>query len=354
MRYALIGCGRIAAQHLPFAVESGFEVIALCDLDERAIDGLLADTGLESLPVSRFTDYKEMVERCALDVVAVATDSGSHSEIALYCLSRGISVLVEKPMALSIEDADAMIATAAEQGVFLGVCQQNRLNDSTLLVKEALDRGAFGTLSHVSVQVRWWRDKSYYEQAPWRGTWEQDGGALMNQCIHGFDLMRLFGGEEITEVRGHIANRTHPYLEVEDVGVGYVRFAGGAIGTFEGTTSLYEKNLEECITLIGETGTVVLAGESAQDIEVWHFKDPEVMALLTSFDPPPTDSVYGNSHRRVYRLFKEACEGQGPLELDGHCGKRALELVLAIYKSHTERGPVSLPLDSFSTKGMRL
>ena len=235
--------------------------------------------------MSRFTDYKEMVERCALDVVAVATDSGSHSEIALYCLSRGISVLVEKPMALSIEDADAMIATAAEQGVFLGVCQQNRLNDSTLLVKEALDRGAFGTLSHVSVQVRWWRDKSYYEQAPWRGTWEQDGGALMNQCIHGFDLMRLFGGEEITEVSGHIANRTHPYLEVEDVGVGYVRFAGGAIGTFEGTTSLYEKNLEERITLIGETGTVVLAGESAQDIEVWHFKDPEVMALLTSFDP---------------------------------------------------------------------
>jgi len=236
----------------------------------------------------------------------------------------------------------------------LGVCQQNRLNDSTLLVKEALDRGAFGALSHVSVQVRWWRDKSYYDQASWRGTWEKDGGALMNQCIHGLDLMRLFGGEEITEVSGTIANRSHPYLEVEDVGVGYVRFADGVIGTFEGTTNLFEKNLEERITLIGETGTVVLSGESAQEIEMWHFKDPEAMALAEYFDPPPADSVYGNSHRRVYYRFKEAMEGKRPLELDGQCGKRALELVLAIYKSHTERGPVALPLDSFSTALMRL
>jgi len=354
VRYALIGCGRIAPQHLPFALESGFEVVALCDTQSSAIDSLLAATGLCDLSVQRFTDYTKMLESCALDVVAIATDSGSHSEIALNCLKHGISVLVEKPMALSIEDAEEMIAAAQEQGVLLGVCQQNRLNDSTLLVKDALSRGAFGTLSHVSVQVRWWRDNSYYEQAPWRGTWEKDGGALMNQCIHGLDLMRLFGGEEIRQVSGYIANRNHPSLEVEDVGVGFVRFANGVIGTFEGTTNLYEKNLEERITVIGEKGTVVLSGESAQDVEVWHFADPEVMALLKHFDPPPTDSVYGNSHRRVYHLFKEALEGTRPLALDGRCGKRALELVLAIYQSHREGRTVTLPLTSFSTKEMSL
>ncbi len=354
MRYALIGCGRIAPQHLPFALESGFDVVALCDLDDGAIDTLLTTTGLTGLQVQRFCDYRQMVEQCAPDVVAVTTDSGSHSEIALHCLGRGISVLVEKPMALSIEDADKMIAVAEEQGVLLGVCQQNRLNDATLLVKEALDRGSFGTLSHVSVEVRWWRDASYYEQAPWRGTWEKDGGALMNQCIHGLDLMRLFAGAEIREVSGLIANRLHPYLEVEDLGVGFVRFADGVVGTFEGTTNLYEKNLEERITLIGEQGTVVLGGEAAQEIEVWHFKDPEAMALLEHFNPAPTDSVYGNSHRRVYHRFKEALESERPLELDGHCGRGALELVLAIYKSHLEGGPVALPLDSFSTRQMHL
>ena len=354
IRYALIGCGRIAPNHLPSALGCGMEVVALCDINPQAIDVLLDGLNLSDLHMKRYSDYQKMLDCETLDMVAIATDSGSHAGIAKECLSRGIAVLVEKPMALSLADADEMLALSKKHSVLLGVCQQNRFNDATLLVRKALDSGGFGRLSHISVQVRWWRDANYYAQDSWRGTWEKDGGALMNQCIHGLDLMRWFGGSEITSVSATLANRHHPYLEVEDVGIGFVRFAGGAIGSFEGTTNLYKENLEERITIVGENGTVVLGGECAQEIEVWEFSDSAIQALGDGVGLSEQSSVYGSSHSRVYADFKRAWETGCQLMVDGLCGRNALELVLAAYKSHQDEAPVSLPLYGFGTQAMHL
>lgn len=354
IRYALIGCGRIAPNHLPSALACGMDVVALCDTNPAAIDVLLEGLNLPRLHVNRYSDYRTMLDSESLDLVAIATDSASHAEIAKYCLAQGVAVLVEKPMALSLSDADEMLALSQEHGVPLGVCQQNRFNDASLLVKKALDSGGFGKLSHVSVQVRWWRDAAYYAQDSWRGTWEKDGGALMNQCIHGLDLMRWFGGSEISTVSATLANRCHPYLEVEDVGIGFVQFTNGAIGSFEGTTNLYKKNLEERITLIGEKGTVVLGGECAQEIEVWEFSDPAIQALRNEIDHSVQSSVYGSSHSRVYADFKRALLTSVQPTVDGRCGRDALELVLAAYKSHVDKASVSLPLYDFGTLSMHL
>ena len=354
MRYALIGCGRIASLHLSSALACSLEVVSLCDVQQTAIETLLFSLGLQNLPVKRFVDFRAMLDSCELDLVAIATDSGSHAKIAKECLKRGVAVLVEKPMALHLNDADEMIALAEKQGVPLGVCQQNRFNDATLLVREAQKREAFGRLSHVSVEVRWWRDKQYFDQSPWRGTWAKDGGALMNQCIHGLDLMRWFGGSSIERVSGVLANRYHPYLEVEDVGLGFVEFSNGALGSLEGTTNLYRENLEERIAVIGEKGTACLGGESAQLVETWQFEDLGTQDLRQKLQSQQFASVYGTSHERVYAEFLQACMQNRRPTVDGQCGRDALELVLALYKSHLDKKPISLPLHDFGTEGMHL
>ncbi|MGE4453479.1 MAG: Gfo/Idh/MocA family protein [Sphaerochaeta sp.] len=354
MRYALIGCGRIAFNHLPSALALGMDVIALCDIDSQAIDTLLHGLGLQNMPIKRYQDYRKMLDTCNLDMVAIATDSGSHAEIALECLARGINVLVEKPMALSLRDAERMLERAKKQQVMLSVCQQNRFNDASQVVRSALDADAFGSLSHISLQVRWARDASYYRQAPWRGTWEKDGGALMNQCIHGLDLMRWFAGGKIDRVYGRLANRCHPYLEVEDLGIGYVEFSNGVIGSFEGTTNVFQKDLEERLMIIGEHGSAALGGEYGQHIEIWNFSDPKIQKLGGLRGEEPFSSIYGTSHQRVYEDCKRSIEEHHSPYVSAQEGRDALELVLAIYKSHLEKAPVSLPLSDFSTMDMHL
>jgi predicted dehydrogenase len=330
------------------------EVVALCDVDSEAIDALLNNLSLQSLPVKRYHDYRKMLDCCELDMVAIATDSGSHAAIALECLSRGVHVLVEKPMALSLSDADSMLEMAKKQQVMLSVCQQNRFNDASQIIRSALDADSFGSLSHISVQVRWARDRSYYQQAPWRGTWEKDGGALMNQCIHGLDLMRWFAGGKIDRVYGRLVNRYHPYLEVEDLGIGYVEFSNGVIGSFEGTTNVFEKDLEERLMIIGETGTATLGGEYGQHVEFWNFSDPRIQGLAGVQKEEPFKSVYGTSHQLVYQDCKQSIELHQMPYVPAQAGRDALELVLAIYKSHLDKAPVSLPLYDFGTKDMQL
>nr|WP_319473968.1 Gfo/Idh/MocA family oxidoreductase [uncultured Sphaerochaeta sp.] len=354
MRYALIGCGRIAYNHLPSALAVGMEVVALCDINSQAIDALLSGLELQDLPIERYQDYRKMLDSCNLDMVAIATDSGSHAEIALECLARGINVLVEKPMALSLSDADNMLEMAKKQQVMLSVCQQNRFNDASQIIRSALDVKSFGSLSHISVQVRWARDRSYYQQANWRGTWEKDGGALMNQCIHGLDLMRWFAGGKIDRVYGRLANRYHPYLEVEDLGIGYIEFSNGVIGSFEGTTNVFEKDLEERLMIIGERGTAALGGEYGQHIEAWNFSDSKIQKLGGLRQEEPFSSIYGTSHQRVYEDCKRSIEEHRRPYVSAQDGRDALELVLAIYKSHLDKAPVSLPLTDFSTKDMHL
>ena len=215
MKYALIGCGRIATNHVKAVVNNDLEFVAACDVVAENIQVLLAKHGLENdESIARYTDYKEMIsEHPELELVAIATSSGVHAEIAKYCINHGINVIIEKPIAMNMADADEIVHLSEEKGVTVCACHQNRFNVAVQKVRAALESGRFGKLSHGSIHVRWNRNKDYYDQAPWRGTWAEDGGCLMNQCIHGIDLLRWMMGNEIDTVYGVTRQQYHHYLE---------------------------------------------------------------------------------------------------------------------------------------------
>ena len=257
MKYALIGCGRIATNHIKAVLNNHLEFAAVCDVVPQQMENLLAKHELNhDASIHRYTDYKEMIEKEQPELVGIATESGVHAEIALYCIDHGVNVIIEKPMAMSIADAEEIIRRSEEKGVKVSACHQNRFNVAVQQMRKALEAGRFGKLSHGSIHVRWNRNRDYYDQAKWRGTWAQDGGALMNQCIHGIDLLRWMMGGEIDEVYGVTRQQFHHYLEAEDIGMAVVKFKNGAVATIEGTTNVYPKNLEETLYLFGENGTV--------------------------------------------------------------------------------------------------
>ena len=189
---------------------------------------------------------------------------------------------------------------AAEKHVKVSACHQNRFNVAIQEVRKAIEGDRFGKLSHASINVRWNRNKGYYDQAPWRGTWEEDGGCLMNQCIHGIDLLRWMMGDEVVEVYGATRQQFHDYLEAEDVGVAVVKFKNGAIGTIEGTTNVYPQNLEETLYLFGENGTVKVGGKSTNTIDVWDFKDETAEDQKNKGLEEETSNVYGNGHTSLF------------------------------------------------------
>lgn len=273
MKYGLIGCGRISPNHIKAALANELEIVALCDVLPQSMDELLQKHELKNNGIKCYTDYKKMIDENQLELVAIATESGMHAEIALYCIDSGVNIIVEKPIAMSIKDADEIIKRSEKAGVKVSACHQNRFNISVNEMKKALDAGRFGKLSHGSVHVRWNRDKEYYDSAKWRGTWEKDGGALMNQCIHGIDLLRWSFGDEIDEVYGATRQQFHDYIEAEDIGMAVVKFKNGAIATIEGTTNVYPSNLEETLHVFGSSGTVKLGGMCANKIDVWNFAD---------------------------------------------------------------------------------
>lgn len=273
MKYALIGCGRISTNHIKAAVNNKLDIVAVCDIDEQHMQSLLEKHGLENDgSIRHYTDYRELVrENSNVELISIATESGLHAEIAIYCIEQGINVIIEKPMAMSMADADRIIQLSEEKHVKVSACHQNRFNIAVQEMRKALENGRFGKLSHGSVHVRWNRNQGYYTQAPWRGTWVQDGGALMNQCIHGIDLLRWMMGDEVEEIYGVTRQQFHDYLEAEDIGMAVVKFKNGAVATIEGTTNVYPKNLEETLYLFGEKGTVKLGGTSTNNIDVWDF-----------------------------------------------------------------------------------
>ena len=349
MKYALIGCGRIAVNHIKALKNNNIDLVALCDLNEANIDVLLAKTEYATNAL-RYSDYKKMIkENPEIELVAIATDSGVHAEIALYCMHAGKHVIVEKPMAMAMQDATEMIKVSEEKNVKLAVCHQNRFNVAVQEMRKAIDDGRFGKFSHGSINVRWNRNHTYYEQASWRGKWASDGGALMNQCIHGIDLLRWMMGDEVDEVYGVTRQQFHNYLECEDIGMAVLKFKNGAIGTIEGTVNVYPKNLEETLYLFGETGTVKLGGTSCNNIDVWDFADSgESKVGLQEV----TSNVYGNGHTSLYADVLDAIKNDRKPYVDGYAGRNALEIVLAIYKSQLTDKPIKLPLDEFSSVEM--
>lgn len=346
MKYALIGCGRIAVNHIKAVVNNKLDMVAVCDIDSAHIDILLEKTGYDK-SVERYEDYKTMIDNHPeLELVSIATDSGVHAEIALYCIDKGINVIIEKPIAMSLADADEIIKNAEEKGVKVSACHQNRFNVAVQEMRNAVESGRLGKVSHGSIHVRWNRNRAYYEQAPWRGKWASDGGALMNQCIHGIDLLRWMMGDEVDEVYGVTRQQYHDYLECEDIGMAVVKFKNGAIGTIEGTVNVYPKNLEETLYLFGETGTIKLGGTSCNNIDVWNFADVEESKAGMKEE---TSNVYGNGHTALFADVIEAIDKNHQPYVDAVAGRNALEMVLAIYKSQLTGQPVKLPLKDFAS-----
>lgn len=345
MKYALIGCGRIAVNHIKAAVNNHLDIVAVCDPIPEAMESLLAKHGLEKdTSIRRYADYKEMIEEEHPTLVGIATESGLHAEIALYCIDHGVNLIIEKPMAMSMADAEEIIRRSEEKGVKVSACHQNRFNVAVQETRKALEAGRFGKLSHGSIHVRWNRNQDYYTQAPWRGTWAQDGGCLMNQCIHGIDLLRWMMGDEVEEVYGVTRQQFHHYLECEDVGMAVVKFKNGAIGTIEGTTNVYPKNLEETLYLFGETGTVKIGGTSTNNIDVWNFADEDEADAKNKGLQEATSNVYGNGHTSLYADMIDAIEHDRKPYVDAVAGRNALEMILAIYQSSATGKPVKLPL----------
>ncbi len=350
MKYALIGCGRISPNHIVAAQRNKLDIVAICDVVPSHMKDKVIKFKLPS-SVKCYTDYKEMLVMEQPELVAIATESGKHAQIALDCMMIGhANVIIEKPIALSLEEADQIIDMAKQQGVKVCACHQNRFNKSIQKIREAVEMERFGRMFYGTAHIRWARDYEYYARAKWRGTWEQDGGALMNQCIHNIDLLCWMMGDEVECVMGMTDRLKHDYIEAEDLGIALIKFRNGSYGIVEGTTDIYPQNLEETLYLFGEKGTVKAGGTSVNVIEEWCFSDmlddPEEIKQQFHENPP---NVYGYGHTPLYAdVIQAIIEDRQPY-VDAYAGRRALELVLAIYKSAVEGGRVDLPLDKCAT-----
>lgn len=349
MKYALIGCGRISPNHIVAAKNNNLEIVAICDINPSCMADKMLKFKLDA-KIKRYTDYKEMVDKEKPELVAICTESGKHAEIALYCIKCGCNCIIEKPIAISIIDADAIISASIKHHVKVCACHQNRFNKSVQIIREAIDMNRFGKLLYGAAHIRWCRNHEYYDRAAWRGTWEQDGGALMNQCIHNIDLLRWMMGSEIEEVVGMTDRLNHDYIEAEDFGIALIKFKNGSYGLVEGTTNIYPKNLEETLYIFGEKGTVKAGGLSVNVIEEWSFADllddPKEVKSRFHESPP---NVYGYGHTPLYADVINAIENDRQPYVTAMEGKKALELVLAIYKSAAESCRIKFPLTECAT-----
>lgn len=350
MTYAIIGCGAISKNHIAAALNTGLEIVALCDIVDTGMPALLEQMPEETRKnVKTYADYKVMLNELHPDLVAIATGSGVKTMIALDCIAAGANVIIEKPIALSLQAADSIIAAAKEKGVQVCVCHQNRLNPAVQAIHQAAEEGRFGRMLHGSARILWNRNKAYYDAAKWRGTWKSDGGTLMNQCIHSIDILRWLMGGEVEQVFAYTDRQVHDYIEAEDIGVAVVKFKGGAYATIEGTVNVYPKNLEESLTLLGETGTVQAGGKSLNVIETWNFADKDDSAAVreTFGENPP--AVPGLGHTRIYEDMIDAIRNHRAPCVSAEEGRKAIELILGIYQSAATGKPVDFPLTEGST-----
>jgi UDP-N-acetyl-2-amino-2-deoxyglucuronate dehydrogenase len=337
-RVALLGCGRISKNHFE-AIDQvdGLELVAVADTDpERA-----AQAGaLWSVP--HYTSYEKMLKESKADVVAIATPSGLHAEQGVAAALAGKHVVMEKPMAISLTGADALVHACDKAGVQLFVVKQNRLNPPVQLLKRAVDRNRFGRIYMANCTVHWARPQEYYDQAPWRGTWEFDGGAFMNQASHYVDLVQWLMGpvESVMAKTATLARR----IETEDTGIAILKFRSGALGTIEVTMLAYPRNLEGSITILGEKGSAKVGGTAVNKIEHWQFAeydDDDKLVGAVDTNPP---NVYGLGHQGYYRNVLAVLRGEAKPDTDGRAGRKSLELILGIYESAKTGREVPLPL----------
>jgi len=341
IRFGMLGCGRIATAHFKAISELGdrCEITAVCDSDmERAREAA------EATGARPYTSYEKMLEDGGFDVVIITTPSGLHPEQGIKAAKAGCHVVTEKPMGLTLESVDDLIRTCDRENKHLFVIKQNRLCQSMQLLKHAIELNRFGRIYFSQVNVFWTRPQDYYDAAKWRGTWEFDGGAFMNQASHYIDLMYWLVGEvdHVEAITGTLARK----IETEDTGAAILRFRNGAIGSINVTMLTYQKNFEGSITILGEKGTVKIGGKSLNNIEHWEFAD------YNDDDRIIIDSNYNLSasaisqHGAYYKNVLDVLEGKSKDPVtDGRSGRKAMELILAINKSAREGCKVPLPLE---------
>lgn len=337
-RFGLVGCGRISKRHseLLSGVVEGAKLAAVCDIDPARARALG-----ERFNVPWFEDMDEMMRRVELDVVSILTPSGMHKEHAVRLAPYGKHLVIEKPMALTLGDADAMIADCDKAGIRLFVVKQNRFNVPVVKLREALERGRFGKLVMGTVRVRWCRDQKYYDQDSWRGTWALDGGVLTNQASHHVDLLEWMMGD----VEAVFAKSTTALvdIEAEDTALAILKFRNGALGCIEATTAARPKDLEGSISILGEGGSVEIGGFAVNQMKTWSFASPvpedaEAMERY-SVNPP---NVYGFGHQAYYEHVVDCLRNGSNQLVDGLEGRRSLELISAIYESIETKREVPL------------
>ena len=330
IRFGLLGCGRIAKRHsdlLGGKQIDGACLMAVCDPIRERADAIGAKFG-----VSAHYHIDDLLARKDIDAVAVLTPSGMHAAHVIACAKAGKHVVVEKPMALRLQDADDMIRACDQAGVKMFVVKQNRFNVPVVKAREALDAGRFGRLVLGTVRVRWCRDQAYYDQDDWRGTWAYDGGVLTNQASHHVDMLEWFFGDVVSVHARAITALVN--IETEDTAVATLKFRNGALGIFEATTAVRPKDLDGLLSILGEKGTVEIAGFAVNQIRHWRFvdelaSDKEVIEKF-SVNPP---NVYGFGHQAYYQHVVDCLLHQRAALVDGLEGRRSLELISALYES---------------------
>lgn len=357
LKFAIIGCGRISYKHVEALVKNSDEAIlvATCDvIKDRAEDKkeeYITKMNDKTLVVNTYSDYREMMEKEDIDVVTIATESGYHAEIAIYVMERGSSTIIEKPMAMSIKEADEMINVANKNNVKMCISHQNRFNKPIQKLRESIENNKFGKLINGTARILWNRNQGYYTQAPWRGTWALDGGTLMNQCIHNIDLLQWMMGGEVERVYAECGTFLRD-IEGEDFGAIIIRFKNGAIGIVEGSACVYPNNLEETLSIFGEEGTVVIGGMAVNELKTWRFENENENETKKELQVE-IDNVYGEGHTPLFKdLIDSINENREPL-INGEEGKKAIAIILAAYKSRKTGMPVQFPLIDFASVDMK-
>ena len=340
IRFALVGCGRISANHFDALDRHAdrAELVGVCDIDPDALARAEERTGAPG-----FRSLEAMLAGTDADIVILATPSGLHSKEAEQVAAAGRHVMTEKPMATHWQDGKRMVQACDQAGVHLFVVKQNRRNATIQLVKRAVDRRRFGRIYMVNINVFWTRPQSYYDSAAWRGTWEFDGGAFMNQASHYVDLLDWLVGP-VESVQAYTATLERN-IQVEDTGVVSIRWRTGALGSMNVTMLTYPKNYEGSITIIGEYGTVRVGGVAVNRIDHWEFADRDPDDDLVEQASYETTSVYGFGHPLYYDNVIKALRGDAPPDTDGREGLHSLELLIATYLSARDGRRVALPLE---------
>lgn len=340
IKIAVVGCGRISKNHFA-SIEKhadNLELVAVCDSDPAVLSAHVAQ-----YRVAGFSSFEEMIRRTECDLVAICTPSGLHPSQTIFAAGAGRHVMTEKPMATRWKDGLAMVQACDEAGVRLFVIKQNRRNATLQLLKRAVTEKRFGRIHMVHLNVFWQRPQSYYDSAAWRGTWEMDGGAFMNQASHYVDLLEWLVGP-IADVQAMTATLGRD-IEVEDTGVLNVRWRNGALGSMAVTMLAWPKNLEGSITILGDKGTARIGGVAVNDIQLWDFAEPRDYDAQVNSANYETTSVYGFGHPLYYKNVIDVLRGEAEPETDGREGLKSLEVLIAAYQSARDRCTVSLPLE---------